>query len=194
MRRRIATATALVLASVPAALFSGVGSAAAEPAPAPSVATAIGTFGEYEPDATASTYDTELVPEGARAHVFALSAPGLGTNTVLSVSGLVPNREYGAHAHTRPCGETGKAAGPHFQHEQDPVSPSVDPDYANPDNEIWLDFTTNRNGSATELSSVEWQFGERRPASVVIHEMHTHTAPGEAGAAGSRLACINVDF
>ncbi|SFA74520.1 superoxide dismutase, Cu-Zn family [Amycolatopsis marina] len=190
MHRSIATIAALVLA----VLVTGAGNAAAEPTVSPRLATAGGTFGGYEPGKAASTYDPALVPEGARAHVFALSAPGLGTSTALSVGGLVPNREYGAHAHTKPCGPTGKDAGPHFQHEQDPVSPSVDPAYANPDNEIWLDFTTDRLGNSLEISKVAWPLGERRPASVVIHEMHTHTAPGEAGDAGSRLACVNVDF
>jgi Cu-Zn family superoxide dismutase len=192
MRRRLATTLALV--SVPAMLLAGASSAAAEPAAGPHVATAGGTFGEYDPNAVASTYNPELVPEGARAQVFALSAPLLGTGTTLTVSGLVPDRAYGAHVHTRACGETGAAAGPHFQHEQDPVSPSVDPAYANPDNEIWLDFTTDHLGNALSTSHVQWHLTERRPASVVIHEMHTLTAPGEAGAAGSRLACINVDF
>lgn len=192
MRRRIATTLALV--SVPAMLLAGAGNAAAEPAAGPNATTAGGTFGEYAPDAVASTYNPELVPEGARAQVFALSAPIFGTSTTLAVSGLVPDREYGAHAHTKPCGETGKAAGPHFQHEQDPVSPSVDPAYAHPDNEIWLDFTTDRLGNGLSTSHVAWDLGERRPASVVIHEIHTHSAPGEAGDAGSRLACINVDF
>src|SRR5690606_23761090 len=89
----------------------------------------------------ALTYDEELVPVGARGTV--LSAPGLlgGTTTVLKVAGLQPNREYGAHVHNNACGPTGKDAGPHYQNVVDPVQPSTDPDYANPDNEIWLDFT-----------------------------------------------------
>lgn len=192
MRRRLASTLALV--SIPAMLLTGATGAAAEPVTGAHLATAGGTFGEYTPNAVASTYNPQLVPEGASAQVFALSGPVFGTSTTLIVSGLVPDREYGAHVHTQPCGETGAAAGPHFQHEQDPVTPSVDPAYANPDNEIWLDFTTDRLGNALSTSKVAWHLGERRPASVVIHEMHTHTAPGEAGSAGSRLACINVDF
>ncbi|MEU6645395.1 superoxide dismutase [Saccharomonospora sp. NPDC046836] len=153
-----------------------------------------GTFGEYGSGRTATTYDPELVPTGARATVFALSNQRVGTMTKLAVAGLLPNRHYGAHVHTKPCGATGADAGPHFQYTPDPVSPSTDPAYANPDNEIWLDFTTSPAGSAFTLSHVDWSFAERRPASVVLHEHHTSTAPGEAGAAGSRLACIDVAF
>ena len=35
------------------------------------------------------------------------------------------------------------SAGPTFQNVVDPVQPSVDPAYANPENEIWLDFRTD---------------------------------------------------
>lgn len=169
---------------------------------------AAGTFGAYEEGRTATTYDTELVPAGASAAVFSASGgfgvqqpaswPGVrrgGTFTALGVDGLVPNREYGAHVHTQPCGPTGDDAGPHFQYFQAPNPPSTDPRYANPRNEIWLDFTTDENGQGFATSRVHWTFPEnRRPASVVIHEHHTSTAPGEAGEAGARLACVNVDF
>jgi Cu-Zn family superoxide dismutase len=139
-----------------------------------------------------TVYNPELVPDGTRAHIFALSA--LGTTTVLSVYGLLPNHEYGAHAHTKACGATGDVAGPHFQYHPDPVLPSVDPTYANPRNEVWLDFTTDRLGIGVAVSRVDWTFGERRAKSVVIHETHTHTDPGHAGTAGARLACLDVDF
>lgn len=91
-------------------------------------------------------------------------------------------------------GPTGDDAGPHFQHTPDPVKPSVDPAYANPRNELWLDFTTDRVGTARTTSTVDWKFGPRRAHSVVIHEMHTHSDPGHAGTAGARLACLDVGF
>jgi Cu-Zn family superoxide dismutase len=93
------------------------------------------------------------------------------------VQALLPKHEYGAHVHANACGATADAAGPHYQHIQDPVSPSVDPAYANPRNEIWLDFTSDKRGNGFALTNVDWTFGARHPKSVVIHEMHTHTDP-----------------
>jgi len=74
------------------------------------------------------------------------------------------------------------------------VQPSVNPAYANPRNEIWLDFTTDKDGNASATSTVAWQFSRTLPGSVVLHSEHTHTQPGRAGTAGDRLACVNVDF
>jgi superoxide dismutase, Cu-Zn family len=142
----------------------------------------------------AVTYDTELVPVGARGAV--QSRSGDGTTTVmLAVRGLEPTRWYGAHVHSEPCGERPEDAGPHFQFSVDPVQPSVDPTYANPQNEIWLDLTTDESGAGSAESTVAWTFpDDRRPGSVVVHAMQTATAPGEAGTAGDRAACITVEF
>ncbi|MFD8500639.1 superoxide dismutase [Amycolatopsis sp. NPDC059657] len=183
------TAISVLIAS--AFVFSGTSPASAAGSP---LVSAHGTFQAYSPDAVAITYKPELVPAGARAHVFALTGNRIGTTTVLAVSGLLSDHEYGAHVHSNACGATGDAAGPHFQHEPDPVKPSVDPAYANPRNEIWLDFTTSKLGTGISSSHVDWGFTDRRPGSIVIHEMHTHTEPGKAGTAGPRLACINVAF
>ncbi len=143
---------------------------------------------------TAVTYDPTLVPAGAQGTVDATSS-STGTSVALSVQGLLPGRSYGAHAHTEPCGTTGAAAGPHYQNTADPVQPSVDPRYANPDNEIWLDLTTDASGAGTARTAVTWEFnGQRRAHSVVVHEMSTVTDPGRAGTAGNRAACITVDF
>lgn len=198
MRRFLPTMLTALL--VPAAVLGTAWPAGAEPAGAPAGPTGAGAvhaggfFGPFAPGQAATTYDPALVPEGARADVTAVHGSPFGTITALRVAGLVPDREYGAHAHTQPCGDTGDAAGPHFQHEQDPVQPSVDPAYANPANEIWLDFTTDEAGHGFALSTVDWEFGERRAKSVVIHETHTHTAPGNAGTAGARPACVDVAF
>ncbi|WP_370969421.1 superoxide dismutase [Amycolatopsis sp. cg9] len=182
---------AFAAAAALAALVPGTASAATSPV---HVTTAHGTFTAYAPSAHAVTYRPDLVPDGARAHVFGLSAAHAGTTTTLVVTGLLPGHAYGAHAHAQPCGATGDAAGPHFQHVPDPVKPSTDPAYANPRNEIWLDFTTDRLGTGFARSTVDWTFGARRPESVVVHETHTHTDPGHAGTAGARLACLDVDF
>jgi Cu-Zn family superoxide dismutase len=68
--------------------------------------------------------------------------------------------------------------------------PSADPAFANPDNEIWLDFTTDATGAAIALTTVDWTFTGRQARSVVIHEHRTQ----HGGAAGARVACLNVDF
>jgi Cu-Zn family superoxide dismutase len=142
----------------------------------------------------AVTYDEALVPAGTRGAVSSRSGDG-STTVMLALRGLEPERRYGAHVHSEPCGETGADAGPHFQYEVDPVQPSVDPQYANPDNEIWLDLTTDGTGAGSAETTVAWEFpDDLRPRSVVIHAMPTATGPGEAGTAGDRAACITVDF
>jgi len=142
----------------------------------------------------AVTYDEALVPVGARAGVTSMEDIE-STTVTLDVNGLQPDRQYGSHIHTMACGVDGMAAGPHFQHEQDPISPSVDPAFANDKNEIWLDFTTDASGAATVTSTVPWTFtDDRRAGSVIIHAMQTATEPGKAGTAGDRIACITVDF
>jgi superoxide dismutase, Cu-Zn family len=151
------------------------------------------TFAPYAPGARGITYDTAAVPAGSGATVFAVARHG-GTTVVLRVRGLLPGHEYGAHVHRNPCGATGDAAGPHVQHVPDPVQPSVDPSYANPRNEIWLDLTTDADGNAMSTATVAWRFGDRPAGSVVLHAEHTHTEPGHAGTAGARLACVTVDF
>lgn len=76
----------------------------------------------------------------------------------------------------------------------DPVQPSVDPAYANPRNEVWLDFHTDAAGTAVNHATGDWQFRGRNANSFALHEEHTRTAPGEAGAAGARPACLNAQF
>ena len=143
---------------------------------------------------TAITYDPALVPVGSRGAVSSETGEG-GTTVRLAVRGLQPDMRYGAHAHTEPCGDTGDAAGPHFQNEVDPVQPSVDPAFANPRNEIWLDLTTDASGAGASETSVEWGLErDRRPQSVIVHAMPTSMEPGAAGTAGARGGCITVEF
>ena len=146
-------------------------------------------------DGPAYTYDTELVPAGATVEVTSTATDG-STTTTLRVTGLQPNRTYGSHAHTEPCTPTaGADAGPHYQFSEDPVTPSVDPAYANPQNEIWLDVTTDATGAGEATSTVPWTFPEdRRAESVVLHEEPTATHAGHAGTAGGRPGCVTVDF
>jgi len=147
----------------------------------------------FAQDDAATNYNKTLVPDGAKALVAEYVFDG-ATTVTLNVRGLVPNRAYGAHAHALPCGPTGDAAGPHFQHVPDPVKPSVDPEYANPENEIWLDFKTDGQGNATTASTVPWKFQDTKAGSVVIHADPTQTAAGKAGTAGARIGCVSVGF
>ncbi|MER5264421.1 superoxide dismutase [Actinosynnema sp. NPDC002837] len=135
------------------------------------------------------SYDPR-VPAGARAEVVVAPRDG-GTVVLLRASGLLPDRDYGAHAHVNPCGTEPTDAGPHYQHVQ---GGATDPAFANPRNEIWLDFTTDGHGRGEAMTRVAWQFGERRAGSIVLHEEHTHTEPGHAGTAGARLGCLTVPF
>ena len=138
---------------------------------------------------------SSAIPAGATARVQAVYDASGGTLVTLHVWGLQANTEYGAHAHVNSCGLTGSAAGPHFQNVPDPVLPSVDPAYANPDNEIWLDLTTDADGNGAAQTRVDWQFQpDRRAHSVIIHIQHTHVGPPNPGFAGARLACLTVDF
>ncbi|MBV7696097.1 superoxide dismutase family protein [Streptomyces sp. TRM70350] len=146
------------------------------------------------PKAEAVTYNSELVPVSGRVQVKEELRRNGGTRIELRLRDLVPNRVYGAHVHTKPCGALPADSGPHYQNRVDPVQPSVDPDFANPRNEVWLDLTTNKDGSDRSIAIVDWRFREGGARSVVLHEMATSTHEGHAGTAGARLACINVPF
>src|SRR4051812_22595170 len=112
--------------------------------PAAAGMTTQGTFLPWKPDAIAVNYDTAVVPAGAVAAITLTGAHG-AVRVRLAVSGMVPRRSYGAHLHTGSCTAVPEQAGPHYQHVPDPESrpnhPSADSRYANPANEVWLDFT-----------------------------------------------------
>jgi Cu-Zn family superoxide dismutase len=135
------------------------------------------------------------VPSGAQARIAAVYNSSGDSIVMLHVKGLAPDTAYGAHAHVNSCGATGAAAGPHYQHIPDPHTPSTNPAYANPRNEIWLDFETDAEGNGDAKAKLGWQFSpDRRPGSIIIHAERTHTGPDDSGTAGSRLACLTVDF
>ncbi|WP_242585471.1 superoxide dismutase family protein [Streptomyces sp. MST-110588] len=141
----------------------------------------------------AVTYNTKLVPASSQVTVTE-EARTESTEVTLEVSGLQPNRAYGAHVHTRPCGRQPAESGTHYQDRKDPKEPSVDPAYANAKNEAWLDFTTDADGKGSAKSSHNWHFRAGEAQSVVIHARRTATGPGEAGEAGKRVACVTVPF
>lgn len=145
----------------------------------------------------AVTYDETAVPEGATADVQVRVQDG-STFVQFTGTGLEADRDFGAHVHTLPCGENPEDSGPHYQNEVDPEAtedePSTDPAYANPENEVWLDMTTDSSGNAYVASTVEWEFREGEARSLVLHDEHTATHEGHAGTAGDRLACVTVEF
>ncbi len=139
---------------------------------------------------------SSAIPAGATALVNSTERVEGGTIVTMNLRGFAASTAYGAHAHVNSCSPTsGAAAGPHYQYVKDPVTPSTNPEYANPANEIWLDFTTNEAGTGYSQSTVEWTFpADRRAKSVIIHLEPTHTGPHDSGTAGPRLACIDVRF
>ncbi|MFC4865004.1 MULTISPECIES: superoxide dismutase family protein [Streptomonospora] len=157
----------------------------------PDLARVNGEFKTYSPGATAVTYDKQAVPTGSTASV-SVTHDAAETDFTLAVSGLKPEETYGAHLHTQACGEKPADAGPHYQDEPAPSKNSHDPEYVNDDNEVWLDFTTDGDGAASTDADVDWQPRKGEANSIVIHSEHTETAPGKAGKAGTRLACVNV--
>ncbi|MDH6701845.1 superoxide dismutase family protein [Streptomyces griseoviridis] len=131
--------------------------------------------------AKAFTYDRKLVPAGSWIEVRQHTADSGATSVRLRVTGLVPGHAYGVHVHQKPCAADPAAAGGHYQHE-----PSTDPAAANPDNEVWLDFTARGDGAGSAVARHSWDFRPGEASSVVIHDM-----PGTKGA---RVACLTVPF
>ncbi|MGH3825362.1 MAG: superoxide dismutase [Pseudonocardiaceae bacterium] len=155
-----------------------------------------GTLSAPAPDAKAITYNPALAPTGAQLSA-TMTPSGESTIAELTVSGMVPNRSYAVHAHTAACNVNPASAGPHYQNEVDPAAttqnPSTNPEYANPQNETWLDLRTDASGSGSDRRTVPFVFTDRGPASIVIHEaMQTATHPGHAGEAGARIACLTL--
>lgn len=156
-----------------------------------------GTLTTPNPTSKATTYNPELAPLGAAMTATLIPSSDGSTQAELTVSGLLPNRAYAAHAHTKACGATADAAGPHFQNRTDPAAtsqtPSSDPRYANPTNEIWLKVRTDTAGAGTSRTTVPFIITDRTPGSIVVHEaMQTSTGSGQAGKAGARIACLTL--
>ncbi|MEV6601128.1 superoxide dismutase [Actinoplanes sp. NPDC051346] len=156
------------------------------------VGTASGTFQPVPEGTQAITYDSAAVPPGATAQV-TVATTVKGIRVRLAVTGLATRRAYGAHLHTKTCTSVPDDAGPHYQHQADPSPPSVNPAYANPRNEVWLDFTTDPRGAATVAVEQTWTFDPvRPPRSLVLHAQLTRTDAGKAGTAGARVACLTL--
>ncbi|MGZ3146987.1 superoxide dismutase family protein [Lentzea chajnantorensis] len=168
-------------------------SSTTSPAPTPVAEAVLAAPAESGDQPKGVTYTVARVPLGAKLSTSSSVANGR-TTVELKVSGLLPDTQYGSHVHTKPCGAKPADSGPHYQNEKDPVTPSVDPKYANAQNEIWLDFTTDAQGAATASSAVDWEFHKGEANAIVIHAAHTSTEHGKAGTAGDRLACLTAAF
>jgi Cu-Zn family superoxide dismutase len=187
-------------------VLTGIGFAAHAVADRPS--TADGDLVRY----AAVAPNTEELPVGAWARVRAVETGSGKTVVTLQVRGLAANATYGAHAHYKACGSSGAAAGAHYQNLMDPAvlaaaaaaTPPRDAEtiastnarYANADNEVWLDLTTDDEGNGSAQTVVDWQFRGSDPVlrSVIIHRDVTNPADGSAGVAGPRLGCLSVAF
>ena len=114
------------------------------------------------------------------ATITSVATPNGKTIVSLHVSGLPANREFGSHVHILACDDN--KAGGHYR--DDPAGP------ASPNNEIWLDFTTNASGHGEAHAVVDWTIRSDGAKAIIIHD---HSTDG-AGVAGAKLACLNVDF
>ncbi|MGH3834423.1 MAG: superoxide dismutase [Pseudonocardiaceae bacterium] len=155
-----------------------------------------GVLTEPNPDSNAVTFNPALAPAGARLAVEMIPS-GTSTNVELTVNGLQPNRSYAVHAHTNACSDNPDAVGLHYQNRVDPAAtlqqPSTDPEYVNPNNEVWLDVRTDAAGSGITRVTVPFVFTDRGPGSIVVHEAEqTATGPGEAGKSGDPVACLTL--
>ena len=155
-----------------------------------------GTLTEPNPESTAMTYNPELAPPGARMAV-TMTPSGTSTNVELTINGFLPNLGYAVHSHENLCSDNPAFAGGHYQNRVDPAAsptkPSTNSEYANPNNEVWLDMRTDAAGSGTTRVTVPFVFTDRGPGSIVVHEAEqTATGPGQAGEAGARIACLTL--
>ncbi|SES38068.1 superoxide dismutase family protein [Lentzea albida] len=193
MRTTVAALTGAVLLAAGLAACSAPDGPAGSPSVKPIAETAVAAPAASGDQPAGITYDVARIPVGARLSTGSTVADGR-TTVELKVSGLLPDTKYGSHVHTKPCGAKPADSGPHYQNSKDPVSPSVDPRYANAENEIWLDFTTDAQGAASATATVAWEFREGEANAVVVHAAHTSTEHGKAGTAGDRLACLTATF
>ncbi len=109
------------------------------------------------------------------------------TEVTLTVANATASRHFGSHVHKLACDDN--KAGGHYQNNPFTTTAS-DPVFANPANEVWLDFETDASGGATSTAQVSWKVRTGEAKAVVLHSDHT----SEGGIAGAKLACITIPF
>ena len=129
----------------------------------------------------ALAYDQSLVPAGSQIQVRQFTTPSGVTTVELRVAGVKPNHAFGVHVHQKACGAEPAAAGMHYQNK-----PGTDAAHTTTENEVWLDFTSNRAGIGHATAKHSWAFRKGEAGSVVIHS--------EPGTKGARVACLTVPF
>jgi len=129
------------------------------------------------------TYGADNPFADASAVVHVVLTGNGSTHVTLQVRGVdaEPGRVFGAHVHQLPCGPAGADAGPHYAHAG--ATGSLE------QREVWLDFTVNAAGHGHANAKRPWPLNESPPRSVIIHADPTN----DAGGAGPRLACIDLD-
>ncbi|MGH3671525.1 MAG: superoxide dismutase [Pseudonocardiaceae bacterium] len=194
MRRRLTlTVVAAVTAFLPmACAYEGLTMSATRAV----ILQGQGALAAPAPGLTADTYNPALAPVGARLNA-SMNPSGTSTTAVLEVSGMLPNRSYAVLAHTHGCGADPAAAGPAYQNRVDPAAtaqaPSTNPEFANPQNEVWMEVRTDANGAGTARTTVPFVFNDRGPGSLMVHQaMEIATGPGHAGDAGAPVACLTM--
>jgi len=119
----------------------------------------------------------------ATAEVHVVKTGEDSTHVTLHVRGIdaPAGQTFGAHVHQQPCGATGTAAGPHYQHAG--TTGTLE------EREVWLDITVNASGNAHSEATRPWVLDESTPRSVILHALPT----AADGTAGTRLACIDLN-
>ncbi|HEX6402087.1 MAG TPA: hypothetical protein VF003_02805 [Pseudonocardiaceae bacterium] len=176
--------------------FSRLAPVAWYSSPKPVVVFGSGTLTMPNRTSKAITYDPDLAPIGA-AMTATIIPTSEGSTAQLTVLGLLPDRGYTVYAYDKACGATPGAAGARFQYHLDPAATSAalsaDPEYDNPDNEIWLDVRTDDAGTGTSATTIPFVLTDRVPRSFVVHDaMHTPKDPAHAADTGARIACLTL--
>jgi superoxide dismutase, Cu-Zn family len=166
--------------------------------PKPVVVFGSGTLTMPNRTSKAITYDPDLAPIGA-AMTATIIPTSEGSTAQLTVLGLLPDRGYTVYAYDNACGTTPRAAGARFQNRPDPAATSAatstDPEYDNPNNEIWLDVRTDDAGTGTSATTIPFVLTDRVPHSFVVHDaMHTPKGPAQAAEIGARIACLTLSL
>ncbi len=167
-RRSLRTTLPVAAVAVAALAVSSAG-----PAAASHIVKAEGRFATAGP---AYTYNTVMVPEGARARLRVVKIGGVRTHAVLIVRGLPANTTYAVHAHTGPCSANPMSSEGHYQHQPGGPVDAL--------NELWLGFTTNAGGVGVAHAIVDWDFRDDDSSeSITFHQ-----------GGPARVACLPADF
>ena len=132
------------------------------------------TYAGGEPFANATAV-VQVTPRGNESALIMLQVKGVDADA---------GRTFGAHVHTAPCGVLASDAGGHYQHA------GLSTELPLVDREVWLDVTIDDDGNGVAVAIRPWTVASTPSRSVIIHADPTNAT---TGAAGARLACIDID-